>query len=160
MKLLKTISAFIFLILIYSCQTKENQNKDLTQDFQFKKDTLLVFIQKEDTLSSIFEIELAESDYEKETGLMHRKEMKPNQGMLFMYEDEALRPSFYMKNTFIPLDLIYFDKDMKIVDFNLNTVPLSEDLISSEVPSLYVLEVNAGTVNRLNLEKGHQVILK
>ncbi len=147
MKLLKPISVLIFAVLILSCQSKQKQDKDLTKGFEFKKDTLLRFIQDTDTLPSSFEIELAESDYEKETGLMHRKEMKPNQGMLFIYENEATRPSFYMKNTYIPLDLIYLDKHMKIVDFNLNTIPLSEDLIPSDVPSRYVLEVKAGIEN-------------
>lgn len=159
MKLSKSLSAVALVILILSCQSQQNQSKDLSRGFEFKKDTLLRFVQEKDTLPTIFEIEVAESDYEKETGLMHRKEMKPNQGMLFMYENEVKRPSFYMKNTFIPLDLIYFDKHMKVVDFNLNTTPLSEDLIPSEVPSRYVLEVNAGIVNQLKIKEGDQIIL-
>lgn len=160
MKLFKALSALALVILILSCQSKQNQNKDLTQGFEFKTETLLRFVQDKDTLSTVFEIELAESDYEKETGLMHRKEMKSNRGMLFIYENETARPSFYMKNTYIPLDLIYLDKNMKIVDFNLNTTPLSEELIPSEMPSRYVLEVNAGIVNQLKLEKGDRIVLK
>lgn len=153
-------SLILFLIcLVVSCQPKQNQNNDLSKGFEFKNETLLRFVQGKDTLTSHFEIELAESDYEKETGLMHRKEMKPNQGMLFIYDNEAIRPSFYMKNTLISLDLIYLDKHMKIVDFNLTTTPLSEDLIPSDVPSRYVLELKAGSVNRLKLEEGDQIIL-
>ncbi|MBZ9651317.1 DUF192 domain-containing protein [Psychroflexus montanilacus] len=159
MKFLRLISVLVFIFSIFSCQSDQNQNKDITIGFEFKKDTLLRFIQDEDTLDTAFEIELAESDYEKETGLMHRKEMKDNQGMLFIYTSEATRPSFYMKNTFLPLDLIYFDKNMKIVDFNLNTMPLSEELISSEIPSLFVLEVKAGVVEKFDLKKGDQIIL-
>jgi uncharacterized membrane protein (UPF0127 family) len=159
MKLLKFILALTFSVLILSCQSDKNQTQDITQDFIFKKDTLLRFVQNKDTLEPTFEIELAVSDYEKETGLMHRKKMKTNQGMLFVYKDEAARPSFYMKNTFLPLDLIYFDQNLKIVDFNLNTTPLSEELIPSGIPSLYVLEVNAGTVAELKLEIGDQIIL-
>lgn len=159
MRLLKSLSALVLVILTLSCQSKQNQNKDLTKGFEFKKDTILRFVQDKDTLPKIFEIELAESNYEKETGLMHRKEMKPNQGMLFIYEDEAKRASFYMKNTYIPLDLIYLDKHMTIVDFNLNTTPLSEDLIPSEIPSRYVLEVNAGIVKQFKLKEGNQIIL-
>jgi len=112
-----------------------------------------------DTLPITFEIELAQSDYQKETGLMHRKQMKIDQGMLFIYEDQRKRQTFYMKNTFIPLDLIYLNSEMEIVDFNLKTKPLSEDYISSGIPSMYVLEVNAGLVERLQLEKGDFVIL-
>lgn len=159
MKLLKLVLVLNLTLFIMSCQSKQNQNRDLTQDFEFKNDTLLRFIQDKDTLTTRFEIELAESDYEKETGLMHRKEMKPDQGMLFIYDIEATRPSFYMKNTHIPLDLIYLGKHMKIVDFYLNTIPFSEELIPSEALSRYVLEVNAVSVNQLKLNEGDQVIL-
>ncbi|SDG62861.1 DUF192 domain-containing protein [Psychroflexus sediminis] len=159
MKQLKYFLALVFVFLILSCQSRQNQHKDLSLEFEFKKDTLLRFIQGNDTIAPVFEIELAETDYEKETGLMHRKQMLSNQGMLFIYNNEAARPSFYMKNTYIPLDLIYLDKNMEIVDFNLNTLPFSEDLISSDVPSRYVLEVNAGVVNELKLQKGDQIIL-
>lgn len=160
MKLFRFISALAILSLLFSCKSEEQQPKNLTQSFEFRKDTLLGFIQNKDTLANVFEIELAQTDFEKETGLMHRKEMKSNQGMLFIYDNEAARPSFYMKNTFIPLDLIYLDKNMKIVDFNLNTAPLSEDLIPSEIPSRYVLEVNAGIVNEFKIKEGDQVFLK
>ncbi|NEV94944.1 DUF192 domain-containing protein [Psychroflexus sp. YR1-1] len=159
MKQLKSFSVLAFVFLILSCQSRQNQNKDLSLDFEFKKDTLLRFIQDKDTIARIFEIELAETDYEKETGLMHRTQMQANQGMLFIYDKEAARPSFYMKNTHIPLDLIYLNTNMSIVDFNLNTTPFSEDLISSNVPSRYVLEVNAGLVDELKLKKGDRIIV-
>lgn len=159
MKQFKSFSVLAFIFLILSCQSRQNQNKDLSLDFEFKKDTLLRFIQDKDTISPVFEIELAETDYEKETGLMHRTQMQPHQGMLFIYDNEAERPAFYMKNTHIPLDLIYLNKDMNIVDFNLNTTPLSEDLIPSEVPSRYVLEVHAGLVDKLKLKEGDRIVL-
>lgn len=158
MKLLKFL--FIITLLIGSCQSNQKQNQDLSLEFEFEKDTLLQFIKNKDTLNPVFEIELAKSKYEQETGLMHRKAMKPNRGMLFIYTTEQKRPSFYMKNTYIPLDLIYLNSSMKIVDFNLNTTPLSEDWIVSNAASQYVLEVNAGTVESLNLELGDRVVLK
>mgnify|MGYP005861519407 CR=1 FL=1 len=147
------------LDMLYSCQSNQKQNQDLSLGFEFEKDTLLQFIKNNDTLTPVFEIELAQSDYEKETGLMHRKTMKPNQGMLFVYTTEKSRPTFYMKNTYIPLDLIYLNSKKEIVDFNLNTTPLSEDWISSNIPSTYVLEVNAGTVETLNLKLGDFIVL-
>lgn len=160
MKQFKSFCIFIALALCFSCKQEHNNTRDLSKNIEFRKDTLLQFIQDKDTLETIFEVELAKSDYEKETGLMNRKEMKTNRGMLFIYEEEAQRPSFYMKNTYIPLDLVYLDKDMKIVDFNLNTTPLSQNLISSKVPSIYVLELNAGVVEKFNLKQGDKIVLK
>lgn len=150
----------MILNLLGSCQSNQKQNQDLSLKFEFEKDTLLQFIKNKDTLKPVFEIELAKSDYEQETGLMHRKTMKSNRGMLFIYPSEQRRPSFYMKNTYLPLDLIYLNSTMEIIDFNLNTTPLSEDWVSSNALSQYVLEVNAGTVKSLNLERGDQVVLK
>jgi len=60
----------------------------------------------------------------------------------------------------MPLDLIYLNSELEIVDFNLDTKPLSEDSISSKIPSTFVLELNAGQVNQLNLKKGDLVVLK
>jgi uncharacterized membrane protein (UPF0127 family) len=159
MQKLKILVVLNVISVLFSCQTDKNRETDLTQAFSFRKDTLLKFVKDMDTLPITFEIELAQSDYQKETGLMHRKQMKIDQGMLFIYEDQRKRQTFYMKNTFIPLDLIYLNSEMEIVDFNLKTKPLSEDYISSGIPSMYVLEVNAGLVERLQLEKGNFVIL-
>jgi uncharacterized membrane protein (UPF0127 family) len=145
---------------LLACQSKKEDQLNLTQEYKFRSDSLLQFIKNEDTLGQVFSIELAKSNFQKETGLMHRKEMQENQGMLFLYEEESPRPTFYMKNTFIALDLIYFDKSFKIVDFNLDTTPLSESLISSTVPSQYVLEVNSGVVKKLGLKLGDKAFLK
>jgi len=60
----------------------------------------------------------------------------------------------------MPLDLIYLNSELEIVDFNLDTKPLSEDSISSEIPSMFVLELNTSQVNQLNLKKGDLVVLK
>ncbi|MFD0932538.1 DUF192 domain-containing protein [Psychroflexus salinarum] len=159
MNLLKIFFVFGLTLLLTSCQSERSKDQNLTREIQFKKDTLLKFTQNKDTLTTVFEIELAKSDYEKETGLMHRKEMESNQGMLFIYETERSRSSFYMKNTYIPLDLIYLDKNLQIVNFNLNTTPLSEELIPSEIPSVYVLELKAGLVDELSLKRGDKMIL-
>jgi len=80
--------------------------------------------------------------------------------MLFIYEDQRKRQTFYIKNTLMPLDLIYLNSELEIVDFNLDTKPLSEDSISSEIPSMFVLELNTSQVNQLNLKKGDLVVLK
>src|SRR5918998_1318617 len=92
-------------------------------------------------------IEIADDTPEQERGLMFRKSLGPNSGMLFVYDDLAHR-SFWMKNTYIPLDMIFLDNDLKIIDIKKDVQPcLQEDpcpSYPSAGPAKYVLEVNAG----------------
>jgi uncharacterized membrane protein (UPF0127 family) len=88
-------------------------------------------------------IEYAESATEMMQGLMYRLEMKENEGMIFIYTYPQ-EMNFWMKNTHIPLDLIFIDESGNIVDLHENAEPFSEENIHSDVLSKYVLEVNAG----------------
>lgn len=143
--------------LISGC--KENAKKSIdTPEPEFTKEATLTFVSAKKDTSAVFSIEIAKTSYEQQTGLMYRKSMKKNQGMLFVYPDEQARYGFYMKNTYIPLDLIYIDSDNKIVDFNEQAEPLNETPLPSNAPAKYVLEVNAGTVQNLDLELGDLVL--
>ena len=114
------------------------------------KEADLAFINNNDTIVEL-DIELAESDYEQQTGLMHRPSMEMTQGMLFIYEDERPRPSFYMKNTQIALDLIYINSAMQVVEINRNAKPYDETPIRANKPAQYVLEVNAGFADKYKI---------
>ena len=87
---------------------------------------------------------------------MYRNSMKPNQGMLFIFDDVQER-YFYMKNTHIPLDIIYINRDKKIVSFQKNAKPLDETPLPSNVPVKYVLEVNAGKADTWSLSVGDSI---
>lgn len=89
-------------------------------------------------------------------GLMWRREMEANQGMLFLMRNEEPQ-SFWMKNTYIPLDIIFINYDKEIVKIRSNTKPMSEDQVTSEVPAIYVLEVNAGFAELHGLEEGDRL---
>src|SRR5699024_5158799 len=117
----------------------------------------LQFLDEEENTIQEIDIEVAESEYAQETGLMHRKSMEEKQGMLFVYDDEKPRPNFYMKNTYISLDLIYINKNLVIVDINERAKPLDETTLSSDAPAQYVLEVCGGMVEKWNLKKGDKV---
>jgi uncharacterized membrane protein (UPF0127 family) len=108
-----------------------------------------------DTIQKL-DIEFAETTFERETGLMYRQSMATNQGMLFIYEDEARR-AFYMKNTYIPLDIIYFGSDSTAVSFQENAKPLDETPLPSAAPAQFILEINAGLVQEWNIEKGDKI---
>jgi uncharacterized membrane protein (UPF0127 family) len=104
-----------------------------------------------------FEVELATTWQQQAQGLMYRKALAPDAGMLFIYsrEDEL---TMWMKNTLIPLDMLFIDRDGRIVSLSERTVPLSLKRISSGLPALAVLELNAGTVARLGLKPGDRII--
>ena len=108
-----------------------------------------------DTLQKL-DIEFARSAYEIETGLMYRSSMNDNQGMLFVYQN-ASPHSFWMKNTYIPLDIIYFAEDSTLINIQANAEPRSEENLPSEGPSKFVLEINGGLAERWDLEKGDQI---
>ena len=149
------LTAFFLLI---SCQNKANRSVEPIE-ISFTKEADLAFINGNDTIVNL-DIELAESAYEQQTGLMHRPSMELSQGMLFIYEDERPRPSFYMKNTQMALDLIYIDKSKKVVEINKNTKPYDETPIRATQPAQYVLEVNAGFADKYNITTGVKVVFQ
>jgi uncharacterized protein len=103
-----------------------------------------------------FTIELALSPEQQEQGLMFRSEMAPDAGMLFVFP-QPQQAVFWMKNTLIPLDMLFIAADGRIADLHERAVPLSEANIVSQVPVRAVLELNGGTVQRLGLKVGDQV---
>jgi uncharacterized membrane protein (UPF0127 family) len=109
-----------------------------------------------------FGVELADTQQEQALGLMFRDEMPANQGMLFIFPNEAPR-SFWMKNTRIPLDIMYFDKDLKLVSISADTQPCRVSRCPSYpsiAPAMYVLELNAGKASELGVELGDRLTLK
>ena len=153
--------SFVFLLAIgvfWSFSCKDTPKKAIkTEPIVFKKEGELYIIkQKVDTLITTFDIELAETEYETQTGLMYRERMDANQGMLFIFPDERMH-SFYMKNTEIPLDLIFIKADSTIASFQENAKPYNETGLSSQVPIKYVLEVNAGLAEKWLLEVGDKI---
>ena len=95
----------------------------------------------------LINVEMADSPASRRKGLQHRASLGENYGMLFVFEEDSQEP-FWMKDTFIPLDLIFLDKDYNVVDIIENTEPGSEKLLNSRVPYRYVLEVNAGSIKK------------
>ena len=103
-------------------------------------------------------VDVANDPEEQSRGLMFRKSMEWNNGMLFVFEDVKYL-SFWMKNTYIPLDMIFVDKDLRIVDIkeDVQPCPLQEDICASypsKQPAKYVLEVNAGFVQQNGIRVG------
>jgi uncharacterized protein len=102
-------------------------------------------------------VEMAETPSTWRQGLQKRRQLAADGGMMFNYHQSRI-VSMWMKDTLISLDMIFIDERGFVVGIAQNTRPLSLETISSEVPVLAVLEVNAGTATRLGLKRGDRVI--
>ena len=103
-----------------------------------------------------FNVEVAKTIEERRIGLMYRKKLLNNEGMLFIFPREKII-QLWMKNTYIPLDVIFISENKVIVDIKKNMEKLSETIVKSKVKSRYALEFNAGLINKLDIEIGDKV---
>ncbi|MEZ4809367.1 MAG: DUF192 domain-containing protein [Allomuricauda sp.] len=153
---MKYFFSIISIVILVCCKNGSKQEIK-TETITFTKEgSLSIFTSETDSLITNFDIEIAESDYETQTGLMYRGSMEENQGMLFIFPEVAMH-SFYMKNTEIPLDIVYIDENQKIASFQKNAKPFDETGLPSQVPVKYVLEINAGISNRMGLQVGDSI---
>ena len=157
-KILISAAIVTSIFSFYNCKdTPSSENKSLTKEISFTKEGELTLLKAEnDSIISTIDIEIADDEYSTQTGLMYRHSMAENQGMLFVFNDSRQR-SFYMKNTEIPLDIIYLNSDKVIVSFQKNSKSFDETSLPSEAASQYVLEINAGLSDKWKLKKGDKI---
>jgi uncharacterized membrane protein (UPF0127 family) len=103
-----------------------------------------------------FAVELAATPEEREKGLMYRKELPEGRGMLFDFKQD-INVTMWMKNTYIPLDMLFIRADGRIQRIAENTEPQSEKIIPAGAPVRAVLEVIGGTVKKLGIRPGDRV---
>jgi uncharacterized membrane protein (UPF0127 family) len=144
-----------FVFIATSCKDEKKAIKQT--EVAFTKEGELTIFKSTDSTKISLDIEIADTDFDIQTGLMYRNQMETHQGMLFVFDDEKER-FFYMKNTKIPLDLIYINADTSIVSFQKNAKPFDESSLPSNGPAKYVLEVNAGLVDLWNLSEKDSII--
>jgi uncharacterized membrane protein (UPF0127 family) len=127
---------------------------------QFQQEGKLTFLRAEDgeSIKSI-DIEVAQDELEIQRGLMYRRSMEPDQGMLFMMPVEEPQ-AFWMLNTYLSLDIIFINSSMEIVKIQPNTQPRSLKSIPSQRPALYVVEVLAGFCAENGIEEGDRISFK
>lgn len=107
--------------------------------------------------STAFQVEIADTDAERSRGLMFRASMPDDRGMLFDFASP--RPlSFWMKNTWIPLDIIFIGANGRVLNIARNTTPYSESPIPSDGPALAVLELRGGRGAEIGLEPGDRIV--
>ncbi|MBT8319761.1 MAG: DUF192 domain-containing protein [Gramella sp.] len=152
----RVLSFAAFLILSHgflACESEKKSETIETDPITFTKEGEVYLIKASgDTLKKL-DVELSETDYEHQTGLMYRESMQEDQGMLFIYDSERER-SFYMKNTYIPLEIIYYEADSSLVSIQKNATPRDETSLPSEGPAQFVLEINGGLSDQWGIADG------
>jgi len=139
--LIKWFSIIIFLIVILS---------------------VVIFLPSKACFNSqCFLVKMAINPNQRERGLMFEKSLDKDKGMLFIYPKSG-QYGFWMKNTYIPLDIIWIDEDKAVVYINKDTQPCLKDCLDVNPPvnAKYVLEVNAGTTDLIGLKAGDRLIFK
>ena len=138
-----------------SCKKSNKDVKPIEVTFK-KEGELTIYKGESDSIITKLDIEIADTDYDIQTGLMYRNSMRDERGMLFVFPTMRER-FFYMRNTKFPLDLIYLNGKKFIVSFQENAKPFDESQLPSQVPAQFVLEVNAGLAEKWLLEVGDRI---
>jgi hypothetical protein len=154
-----------YFIFNYFSDKKDNNykvksNEELLNNVkepQFVKQGELEFLKKDNkSVISKIDIEIADNEPKTMQGLMYRKSMDENRGMLFVFP-KAEEHSFWMKNTLISLDIIFIDANNKIIKIHKHTTPQSTKGLPSGGPTLFVVEVNAGYTDKFGISEGDMV---
>ena len=154
MRRLLLLPIVLFVVLGVELRPGEAQAQTAGNLVSFDKDEIAI-----ETAAGerhVFEVEMASSPDQRAQGLMFRQSMDPMAGMLFIYERPEQR-AMWMKNTIIPLDMLFIDEGGVIVRIQQRTVPYSLQAIYSGQPVTAVLELNAGTTSRLSIKPGDRV---
>jgi uncharacterized membrane protein (UPF0127 family) len=149
----------IALVIIFMPKKIENHASASTDATMFKKQGELTLTNSNGKPIVSIDIEIADDDTKREVGMMGRPVMEERQGMLFIFEEEQLA-SFWMRNTILSLDMIFINKQGKIVTIHKNTKPFSDDSYSATAMTLFVLEVNVGFTDKYGIKEGDMVSWK
>ena len=144
------LTLIIFAVLLFSAFSYEKGTAFAASE---KLESLVIRV---DGAEIKFNVEVARTPSQQEAGLMFRRSLPKDQGMLFIYPYQSI-VKMWMKNTFIPLDMVFINSKGIVKKIVERTVPLSLNVISSEETVIAVLELNGGTSNRIGLKRGDQV---
>ena len=149
---LKFLIYFIFLIFNFSLNASECKN------IVFLKSEIVI-LNKKIAKKFKFSVDLADTKLKREIGLQCKKDLKENEGMLFIWDSEKQR-YFWMKNTKFYLDIIFMNSALEIIDIYFNAKPFSLLNISSSRKAQYVLEINEGVFENLDLIIGDKLVFQ
>lgn len=157
------LTGFIFGLLISCGGDANNSNSNVIIDkveIPFTKDGELEFLNENGEPFKKINIEIADTPNKRARGLMERSQMEDDQGMIFIFEDDEIRRhTFYMKNTRIPLDIMYFSKDSVLINIARNAQPGADSELSGGTvaaaadDSKFVVEINGGLADEWGIKE-------
>ena len=153
------IGLIVSTILWWSCKDNAsatnaiNTKNVVPKEPQFVKEGELTLYDAAGQVRSQLDIEIADTPRRRELGLMYRRSMPDTVGMLFVFEQQQ-QQAFWMKNTFISLDILYINNQNQVVSITPRTVPLTETSVPSKQPAIYVLEVIGGYCEQHGIQEG------
>jgi hypothetical protein len=154
------VVAAVLISRFFSGSDRESQSQNIGSSessvYNFKKEGEVLFFSEDGTQKVEIDVEIADDPGEITLGLMYREKLESLQGMLFVFSEEAPR-SFWMRNTILPLDMIFCNNEGKIVTIHEHTVPFSQESYVSAIPARYVVEVNAGFCNSHDIKTGDKI---
>ncbi len=151
------VAAVILVAIVMVVMPKRSPNLPSSSAAPlFKKQGAVSLLNQEGKTLITVDVEVADDDAKREVGLMGRPTMEERQGMYFIFEAEHMA-AFWMKNTIIPLDIIFINANHRIVTIHRNTTPYSEQTYAATAPAQYVLEVNAGFCDTYGVREGDTV---
>jgi len=144
----------IFLTIFIGKILLINTSAYSCEDLNYEKAIILIETQSK-TKEKIV-VELADTTKKRKQGLQCRNKIPKQEGMLFIWKKADYRV-FWMKKTYVPLDIIFLDQNKQIIDFFLNAKPMDQSSIISNGKAKYVLEINAGEFKNLDLKLGQKL---
>lgn len=156
--LYKIIPAVVVLaVLVYLFLPNLFKKSEKDSEYMFRKDGELTFVDSTGSKPiTKIDIQIADDDFDRELGLMFRKHMQENRGMLFIFPNETIQ-NFWMRNTFIPLDMIFVNSKDEIVTIRHATQTLSDQTYASTAPAQYVIEVNLDFTSKYDIKVGDKI---
>jgi len=152
------VAFLLFLVLSNLPQNQKSENNTMVKSsLKFQKDGELTFQSADGKYISMIDIEIADDDNKRTTGLMDRISMEEKQGMLFLFPYESIQ-SFWMKNTVISLDIIFVNRNNEIVTIHKDTTPFDMGSYPSTKPASQVVEVIAGYTDLYNINIGDKIV--
>jgi hypothetical protein len=143
----------LLLLLLSGCTSEETESNP--DELSFQEGTLAFVQPNGDTLRTL-DIEVADSDAERERGLMRQRSLGYDRGMLFIF-DSVDKGGMWMRNTPLPLDIVFVAPDSQVINIARRTTPFSDENIKPEAPRKFVVEVRAGFADRFGLTDSTRV---
>lgn len=148
---------FLLILLVGCSETDETERSTEIADRILNFSSEVSFYSSNgEVLISTVKVAIADDDLSRSEGLMDVHNLPADSGMLFIFEGDQPR-SFWMANTPLSLDIIFANSEMEIVRIHRNTPPYSHEQIRSELPAMYVVEVNAGYTLRYDITEGMRI---